>query len=198
MTVSAFKFLQGIPAARPSAHQERTVHKTLLSAVAAAGLLVSAGHAAAQDSGSVDIVTNVTAYCQAVVNPSAPIELGELSNGDGFLDAGALSGDEAYTFPGFWCNSPVAVSLMAAPLENQDVASVADAGFTRVVNYTATLDWDDVNGSDDSANAAPTDFTTAEANKGDLILQVTDLDANNKRLAAGAYAGTISVSFTPN
>ena len=73
MTVSAFKFLQGIPAARPSAHQERTVHKTLLSAVAAAGLLVSAGHAAAQDSGSVDIVTNVTAYCQAVVNPSAPI-----------------------------------------------------------------------------------------------------------------------------
>lgn len=185
-----------VPARLAPAHQEINVHKTLLSAVAAIGLLIPAGYASAQDSDSVNINTVVTAHCGELEIAPAPVNLGELADSDGFLNPAVLDGDEGHTFPAFWCNSPVEVSLTATPLENTDVASVVDPAFTRSVNFVATLAWDDVSEDDDSADPAATTFTTAEANTGDLVLQVTNLDADDLKLVAGAYAGSITVTFT--
>ncbi len=180
-------------------HQERTVHKSLLSAAVAMSLLIPAGAALANDSDSFNINSQITAKCASLAAPSGPITLGELADGNGFLDPGVLSGDESYTVSGFWCNGPVTVSLQATQLGNTTVAVSPDPAFTRAVDFTATMAWDNVSGADASANPAATVFNTSEANTGNLVLQVTALSTGTpgaQKLVAGPYAGAITVTFT--
>ena len=175
------------------------MHKSLLSAAVAIGLLIPAGAAMANDSDSFNINSKITAKCAALAAPSGPIELGELADGNGFLSPSVLSGDESYTFNGFWCNTPVTVSLQATQLGNTNVAVSPDPAFTRAVDYTATMVWDNVTSSDASASPAATTFNTTEANIGNLVLKVTALTTGTpgaQKLVAGPYAGSITVTFT--
>lgn len=173
--------------------QENAVRSALICALGL-GLAGAAGGAAAQDIANIYTASQVSPRC-ATLPDGGPLDLGELADVDGYARAAFDSSQTSLAIPGYWCNAPAELSLQASPLLNTQVAGPAGAGFTTRVDYLASLVWDDVAGSNDSALGAATPVTASEANIGELTITVSDPQAAG-RLVAGPYEGSVTLTIS--
>lgn len=173
--------------------QETAVRSALFVAFGL-GLASAAGAAVAQDTASLYTVSQVSARC-ATLPDAGPLDLGELADADGYARDTFAGGQTTLSIPGYWCNAPAELSLQAAPLINTEVAGDVGPGFTTRVDYLASLAWDDVTGSNESAAGAPTAIATTEANIGELTITVSDPQATG-RLVAGPYEGSVTLTIS--
>ncbi|MBB4082323.1 hypothetical protein [Brevundimonas lenta] len=170
--------------------------KTQMLCAIALGVAAIGGAAAAQDSDSVNVTSTVTARCAALNDASAPLALGELvQSGTGEVVSVFAGTTTSYSVPGYWCNAPANLTLAATPLQNVDVVDDGgDPSFTTRVDYTASLVWDDVNRTKNTAVAGDEVFSTSEANIGALTLSVSSPTAVG-RPVAGDYAGSVTLTI---
>ena len=170
-----------------------------LLCVVATGLCAVAGAASAQSSASASINTTVEPYC-AALTPGSPtsMALDSLVGPTGQLSP-TFSGTTSYSLTGYYCNAPADITLTASPLRPSMAVTVSDVGsFTDRVDYTAALAWDDVNLQVLSADGAPAQTTTTEANLGVLTVTVSDpVTENNKRPVAATYDATVTLTIAP-
>lgn len=177
--------------------EEKAVKTHLLCAMAL-GLAGTASAAAAQDSDTFLVQTNVSAFCANMGAAPGPLALGELADLNGFVVT-TFAGPTTYSIPGYYCNAPATVTLAAAPLLQTTSPAPTDPGFTNRVDYTASLVWDNVNGSVDSVANTPATIPSGGANVGDLIVTVSAPDTTgNRRPIAGAYAGAVTLTIVAN
>lgn len=162
----------------------------------ALGLAATATAATAQDSETITVQTAVQPYCADLGADPAPLALGELTGADGFL-ASAFAGETSYSVPSYYCNAPSTITLAAAPLMRTPSVPVTDDAFTDRVDYEASLVWDDVTGSVNSADNEPAEIAAAEANTGALTVSVSGPSAaDDRRPIAGDYAGAVTLTVT--
>lgn len=184
----------------------------LLSAAALAVALPGAASAQVGPSG-VPVVTNfpvtgfVSRVCAlgAITGGDATYALGSLIDaGTGFL-SGTLSAP-AKVLTGSFCNAPSTVSVSATPLTASGFVGPAPAGFSGIVDYTATASgWSTTAASFASgagANAAATQpASTANASTINVAIGTfaTRGGAGLRPLASTAYAGqvTLTLGVTP-
>ena len=177
--------------------EEKAVKTHLLCAMAL-GLAGTATAASAQDSDTFLVQTNVAAFCANMGAAPGPLALGELADLNGFVVT-TFAGPTTYSVPGYYCNAPATVTLAAGPLLQTTSPAPTDAGFTNRVDYTASLVWDDVNGSVDSVNNTPATIPSGGPNVGDLIVTVSAPDTDgDRRPIAGDYAGAVTLTIVAN
>ncbi|MBI1405006.1 MAG: hypothetical protein GC145_02645 [Caulobacter sp.] len=163
----------------------------------ALGLIASATAAAAQDSDTITVRTKVSPYCKDTGAAPPPLALGALADGNGFV-VSSFAGPTSYTLSGYYCNGPTSITLAAAPLLQTAGTTVLDtSSFTNRIDYQATLDWVDVDGTANSTASSPTVITASQANLGDLVVSVSAPDtAGNLRPISGDYAGAVTLTIT--
>ena len=173
--------------------EEKAVKTHLLCAVAL-GLAGIATAASAQDSDTFNINSNVTPFCANTGADPAPLELGELSDTNGFVVT-TFAGPTTFTIPGYYCNAPATITLSAAPLLETTMPAPSDAAFTNRVDYLASLAWSSVNGSVNSVNNTPVDIAASGPTIGDMVVSVSSPDTvGNTRPIAGAYEGAVTLT----
>lgn len=166
----------------------------------AAIIICLAAPAAAQDSDAITVNSKVSPFCAGLGTAAEPLALGDLIGADGRVTS-SFSGPSTHSVPGYYCNGPATIELVAAPLIQADGVSVplSDAEFTHRVDYVATLTWDDVAGMVASAANAPAGIPTTEANIGDLVIAVSGPTTDgDRRPIAGAYEGAVTLTVTLN
>lgn len=144
---------------------------------------------------SVNIATNVPAFCQPAIWPGEQtMNVGSLVDSAGrVLDA--FAGTRSIESGRYYCNAPSRMTLSATPLRPVQAVSVTDDGFTDKIDYVATVTWDDVAGTTDTTAAAPTPIVAAEANIGNVLLQLSSPStAGNRRPVAGDYRGLVTIT----
>lgn len=180
--------------------EEKAV-KTKIICAMALGLSVTATAAAAQDSNSITIASNVPKFCQSLTGLApAPLALGSLIDGVGQVVA-TFAGDTDTNLATYHCNGPASISLDANPLLVTPSQTITDTGsFTGSVDYVASLSW---GGSVLLTNAttasAATVFPTTSARTGELIVSVSAPDTQgNLRPVAGTYEGSVVLNVNFN
>ncbi|MND52767.1 hypothetical protein D3C87_947500 [compost metagenome] len=174
--------------------------KTLIALAAVAA--VSAPVAAFAADGNVAINGSVAAVCKFSLD-NATISLGEMADGDGFLNAAVVNNKTA-TLTG-WCNGVSSTMAVTATELTRSGAAVNAAGFTSRVDYTATAATQSASlGAAASANdTTVTAGAGAAANLGLFADNVTVTLTNaapgaaGARLVAGSYTGNVKVTLTP-
>lgn len=176
--------------------EEKAVKTQLLCAALALGLAATASAAAAQDSETITINSNVSKFCKSLGTP-APIALGELVDNAGFV-VSTFVGANTSTVSNYYCNAPATISLAATPLTQAANAAILDpSSFTKTIDYVASLSWDNVSGSVNTAAGTPSSIASSEANIGNLVITVASPDTEgNKRPISGEYAGAVTVTVT--
>ena len=181
------------------AFEEKAVRTYLLSAVALS-LTVGVSAAAAQHSDTVNVRTNVPAYCQSLSGLNGTtLDLGALADNAGRV-VDSFSGDTSVSLATYYCNSPTTISLEARPLTVTPMVPIGDvASFTGQVDFLASLTWSDISGSDNSAAAGATDIPVASAKMGELLVAVSEpTTSGNRRPVAGAYEGSVILNVNIN
>lgn len=178
--------------------EEKAVKTHLLCAMAL-GLAATASAASAQDSESFIVRTSVAPFCANLTAAPPPLALGELIDADGFV-VSTFAGPSTYSVASYYCNAPATVTLAAAPLMQTDGDAVIDvASFTDRVDYDASLVWDNVTGSVNSAAASPASIASTEANTGSLTVTVSNPTVDGTvRPIAGEYAGAVTLTIALN
>lgn len=177
--------------------EEKAVKTHLLCAMAL-GLAATATAASAQDSESFIVQTSVAPFCANLAAAPTPLALGELIDADGFV-VSAFAGTSSHSVASYYCNAPATVTLAAAPLMQTDGVAIVDVeSFTDRVDYDASLVWDNVTGSVNSA-AAPASIASTEANTGALTITVSNPSVDGTvRPIAGEYAGAVTLTIALN
>jgi hypothetical protein len=179
--------------------EEKAVKTHLLCAIAL-GLAGTATAASAQDQDSFTVQTTVPKYCASVGADPAPLALGDLSGPTGFV-VSSFAGVTSHSIPGYYCNAASTVTLKADPLLEPTPTSLLDtSSFTNRIDYTASLVWDNVTGSDDSVSAAAATIAASEANIGAMTVTVSNpnVRGDTVRPVAGAYDGAVTLSVAFN
>jgi hypothetical protein len=174
--------------------EETAVKPHLICAIALA--LAATGTAvSAQDSDSFIVQSKVPAFCANMGAAPGPLELGELSDANGYVIT-AFSGPTTYSVPGYYCNAPATIKMTATPLRQTQSPAPTDAGFTNRVDYTASLAWGAVNSSVNSVDDTPNEITSGGPTVGNLVVTVSGPDTDgNRRPIAGAYAGAVTLTI---
>jgi len=168
--------------------------------------------------GEVDVIGHVNGLCSVIVGEGTAssfqgsIDLGNLAGANGKLLSGLTGAAGPFTVI---CNSGAPhISLAASSL----VGSVApaDASYTNVVNYRASLGLGEVSSNNEtfyanSQNSATPTATTAtlahalSGNTGNITVGVDTVTAANAILTAGTYGatnggvgGTITITISPS
>lgn len=141
--------------------------------------------------------TTVPGFCSSLGTDAVELDLGELTDGAGQL-VSAFAGDTEASWTGYYCNGPSEVKVEVEPLmRTPSVAVEDDSSFTDRVDYTATVDWNLVQGSTNSAAAAPAELAAATANTGDFTLTVSDpVTDGNRRPIEGDYTGAVRLTVS--
>lgn len=174
--------------------------KTLIALAALAAM--SAPAAAFAADGNVTIDGSVAAVCKFTTD-TASISLGEMADGDGFLNAAVVNNKTA-TLTG-WCNGISSTMAVTATELTRTGAPVTATGFTSRVDYTATAATQSASlGAAVSANdSSVTAGAGSAASLGLFADNVTVTLSNSApgaagaRLVAGAYTGNVKVTLTP-
>lgn len=176
---------------------EKTVKTTFLRAIVA-GASLYAMPALAQDSDTLAVQSQVAPFCSELSISSAPMDLGSLTGATGQIvnDFSGAIENERELATSFYCNAPAQVTITAEPLLHDTVSVVGDsASFTNRVDYTATLEWDDVQGTTDSTVADGDQIDAPEANIGPMTLTLSNPTVdNNRRPVAGGYSGQVRLT----
>lgn len=168
--------------------------------------------------GTVNIVANIPGKCQ-VVSPgpagstfTSTVDLGDISAADGTLLPSATlaalfdAGGNAAANLEFQvvCNTATPqVTVDSDPILN---ATAADTGYANRVDYTGTVTFDTIPGSDVVNNASTAASATSQALGGRLATGGTNVTVTASAFAtpnatdvliAGAYAGLISITIAP-
>ena len=179
--------------------QEKIVRKTLITALMA-GAAVYALPAAAQDVGSAQMTvqTTIPTYCSELASPDETLDLGGLTNATGQLVTTFAQNSTKQLATGFYCNAPSKVKIEAVPLKHDTITTVGDAdSFTNRVDYTASLTWNDQNLQVLSTDADGEEFEVAQANIGDMALEISQPKVDgNRRPIAGDYDGLVRLTIS--
>jgi hypothetical protein len=182
--------------------------KNLLIAATALATLASTP-AFAQQTETVELTAIMGAACTAGPVGGTSIPLGDITGGNpGELDESKVNVTIGSLGQNIVCNGVnTKLSVQAGALLNQDVGSLpagaAAAGFSRAVDFTATIDLvgytsgaDTV--SDSSAAAGDEEVTVGLMDAdGTLTLSLAEIKGGDK-LIAGAYSGDVTITLTPD
>jgi hypothetical protein len=175
--------------------------RVIIAAAAALAVWAAPSQSTAQATGTVDIMGSVGERCEFTID-SAVIALGELSGTAGLLDASQVNG-ASETLNG-WCNGAAAeMTVEANALENLSYLAAPPAGFERLVNFTATATATPSGGPVSANDSSATLGAGSPAVVGvfssaiDVVLSAAATPGGGK-LIAGAYAGSVDVTLTPN
>ena len=180
--------------------EEKTVRNHLLSALVL-GLAAHAAPALAQDRETINVNSEVNAFCANFAAAPAALDLGELSGANGFVVSTFAGETVREVATDYYCNAPSKVTLKAVPLTHTTITTVADASsFSNRVDYDASLTWGpDVSGSVSSTLADGDDILAAVATVGDLTVTISNPNVDgNRRPIAGAYAGAVELTVALN
>lgn len=169
--------------------------KTRLLRASLLGASIVAAPAFAQDTETMVIQSQVAPFCSEFQSNAAPMELGMLTGPTGQI-VSTFNGSETErdVAASFYCNAPSTVTITAAPLTTPN-STTDTTSFTSRVDYTATLIWDDVQGSVSSTASSGSVINAPEANIGPMKLRVSNpAVANNLRPVAGAYSGQVTLT----
>lgn len=167
------------------------------SLIIASALMAAASAPALAADGTVDITGVVADSCQFTGDTTKTIDLGDIADSDGKLDASAVNSKSA-TLTG-WCNGTAAtMTVSAAPLDNEDHLTAAPGAFDTRVNYTATAEANSKSASD-STTADPSAAAAVGLFSGDVKVTLSDASTpGSGLLVAGDYKGSVQVTLTPN
>jgi hypothetical protein len=172
------------------------VKTRLLRASLLLGASMWTGSAMAQDTDTMTVQSQVTPFCSELSVSSAPMDLGTLTGPTGQIVSnfnGAVESQRELA-ASFYCNAPATVTIKATPLTTTNLATDTSS-FTNRVDYTATLDWDDVNGNVSSTVTNGAVIAVPEANIGPMKLTLSNpAVVNNLRPVAGAYSGQVTLT----
>lgn len=172
---------------------------TLLRALALSAAM-TALPAAAQDSESFVVQSQVAPFCSELSVSSAPMNLGSLTGATGRIvsDFAGAPERERQLAASFYCNAPSRITITADPLLSDTVTLVTDSSsFTNRIDYTATLVWDDVTGNVPSTATSGQAIDAPQANIGALTLLLSaPTVANNLRPVAGGYSGQVRLTIS--
>jgi hypothetical protein len=193
--------------------------KILLATAVTMGLCAPAMAAPAGSvTGEVDVIGHVNGLCSVIVGQGTStsfqgsIDLGNLAGADGKLLSGLNGSAGPFTVV---CNSGAPhISLAASSLVGS--LAPADASYTNVVNYRASLGLGEVSNNSEtfyanSQNTATPTATTAtlahalSGNTGNITVGVDTVTSANAILTAGTYGatnggagGTITIVISPS
>ena len=182
--------------------------KIAITAAALATLFAGAPAFAQNASGKVDVTGTVAAKCAAVTPITGSITLGELANANGTIDAafGNNTGGLARQFTVRCNGANPQISVNAKALVNAAAVNTP-AGYTNIVNYTATLTANTAKGgstsvADLSSGAGATtgligDRIAAAANNVTLAVSAGNTADAAAILEAGSYAGSVDIIISP-
>lgn len=126
-------------------------------------------------------------------------DLGELAGPDGRLRQDLTVAD--LEVAGSWCNTASRLSIEADPLLSTPAPAVVPNGFTRRVDFTARVaGWTAAEARFETATGptAAASQTTDGPRAGAYVVGIGDfLTAGDPFLLAGAYAGEIRVTISP-
>jgi len=169
--------------------------KTRLFCASLLGTSLIASPAFAQDSDAMQITSQVPAFCSEFQNNATPLELGSLTGPTGQIVPSFTGTETSRTIAAsFYCNAPANVTIKAEPLLTTN-STTDTSSFTSRVDYTATLVWDNVQGSVSSTVIDGAVIPASEANIGPMSLALSNpAVVNNRRPVAGAYSGRVTLT----
>jgi hypothetical protein len=169
--------------------------------IAALPIALPAMPASAQERGDFTLQGRVNLRCVFLL-PSAAISLGELARGGSGASAGKLDtsrvNGQTRELLGF-CNSAASeMTVEAQPLVNVTAQAAPPGGFDRRVDYVATATVDDVDATDQSADAGAGPGQNVGRFIGRVAVTLSDASTPNSGiLVAGAYQGQVLVTLNP-
>lgn len=176
--------------------------KRIVGAAAVAASLTAVPALAQDATGTVAIDGSVAERC-LFTTPSATISVGELSKSGTDTNAGRLNpaklNGEKRTLVG-WCNGTAStIAVEAQPLLNTDFTGTAPSGFTRRIDYSATAGANGASAADTSTAAGAGQASNVGIFTGNVEVTLSSsATPNDSMLIAGAYAGQVLVTLSPN
>jgi hypothetical protein len=174
------------------------VKTRLLCASLLLGASLWAGPALAQDSDTLTVESQVAPFCSEFTVSSTPMNLGSLTGPTGQIVPnfnGAVESQRELA-ASFYCNAPATVTIKATPLTTTNTTTDISS-FTSRVDYTATLEWDDVHGNVSSTVVNGAVIAVPEANIGPMKLTLSNpAVVNNLRPVAGDYSGQVTLTVS--
>jgi hypothetical protein len=174
------------------------VKTRLLRAALLLGASMGAGAAVAQDTDTLTVQSQVAPFCSELTVSSTPMDLGTLTGPTGQIVSSfnAAVESQRQLAASFYCNAPATVTIKATPLTTPN-STTDTSSFTSRVDYTATLDWQDVHGNVSSTVASGAVIAVPQANIGPMKLTLSNpAVANNLRPVAGAYSGQVTLTVS--
>ena len=160
------------------------------------GASMWAGCATAQDTDTLTVQSQVAPFCSELTVSSTPMDLGTLTGPTGQIvpNFSGAAESQRQLAASFYCNAPATVTIKATPLTTPN-STTDTSSFTSRVDYTATLDWQDVHGDVSSTVANGAVIAVPQANIGPMKLTLSDpAVANNLRPVAGTYSGQVTLT----
>ena len=168
----------------------------LLCAALLLGASLGMGSAMAQDTDTLTVQSQVAPFCSELSISSAPMDLGTLTGPTGQIvtNFNGATENQRELAASFYCNAPATVTIKATPLTTNNMTTDTSS-FTSRVDYTATLEWDDVHGNVSSTAADGAVIAVPEANIGPMKLTLSNpAVVNNLRPVAGTYSGQVTLT----
>jgi hypothetical protein len=182
--------------------------KRFAFAIATAALLATPLAAQTQTS-TVNLAGEVMKACVLGDPDVAQMNLGDLTDATGKLDASLVSAaiSASASIPVAWCNAPSVITINATPMSLVTPPGYSTpAGFSRLITYTAAITGWDSALSDrpfigDSAKSASALGAHAAEPLGIEVSLLSTLDAggtvaNSAFVEAGAYSSTIVIGLS--
>lgn len=164
---------------------------------------------AAQAQSALNMNGSISATCTVTSLSALPINLGTISDASspGMLKASAVNGAPVNTTPSITCNGGgTTLSIDANPLTGPALPSSAgSAGFSNLVNYTATINKSGptafvqsipVGGIANQTTAAGASSATVGLIASEFSIALSNAAAAGV-LIAGGYSGTVTIALTP-
>lgn len=175
------------------------MRKLMILAATTAALVTAPAFAAATAEGPVDGVVNVTGHVNGrckFTTPSVNLPLGELSqSGNGELDTSKVN-VAAPNLAG-WCNAAASeISVHASKLTGPSELGAGTA-FTGTIDYTATATAGTAIASDSTTTPLAGTPVLLGLYSGNIGVVLSAASAGGKKLIAGDYTSTITVTLTP-
>jgi hypothetical protein len=178
----------------------------ILVCVSTCALLIAG---ATQAQSALNMNGNISATCTALSLSATSINLGTISDptNPGTLNASAVNGANVSATPSITCNGGgTTLSIDANPLTGPALpTSAGSAGFSNLVNYTATINKSGASAFVQSIPSAgiANQTTAASASSATVGLIASEFSialsgaAAAGVLIAGGYSGTVIIALTP-